>query len=794
MGWRKIITWVTLILLGIATSISIAVFNTAYQDKITIAIAVPLTNAGEATQAAGKSMLQGVELYIKKVNQAGGIQGKRLDLQVYDDQAKPEVAEKIAKDIVRSKAVALIGHYSSSTSQAAGKIYQTAGIPVISGSATADAVTQGNDWYFRTIFTDSFQGKFIAYYLNQVLGYSNIALIHGYDAYGLGLGQTIAAEFQQLGGNIVAKWQLEPNQTKATDEIIIEDLQRLKDIGQPTEAEDLQKLKDIGQPTKAEDLQKLKDTRQPTEAVVFAANRDQVINLIVEMKRRNLDLPLFGGDDLGDVALAKSLAKLPGEEESRGFFSNGLYATVPLIYDAADDKTQQFRAKFEQTYETPPGWSAASYYDAIGAIVEAIDRTLSTNQDLPQAVFTGKDLKTDRYLVKEGLAGINSSETAVQTGTRTFYFNQNGNAVVPISVGLFDKGRLVSAFTQLQTISNIKIVPNLEEQIKAGKILPFDDQYLQKTDVVYTGLDINRISYLDEKTSSYLVDFYLWFRYNTNVDIDNIEFLNYGISRLDSGEKLQLTDPIKEEVEAGVKSKVYRIKADFHEEFDFHKYPFDTQLLSVRFRHVNLTRDKLIYAIDFVGMRNNSSTSKELSTEWKEEVFKEISNWNPDQFVFYQDTLVNKSTLGDRRVIDTNSELKYSQFNAIIHIKRDLLGFSIKSLLPLWFFVVVAYLLLYLPFKDLSAEVLTGLLLAIVFYHLSLLDALPDGVGYVVALDYGFYLIYFLLGIELVIVIMGQQELFQKDQIKLRQLIMFGRISFPAIILIFFAVFSWVYL
>ncbi|NEQ64174.1 MAG: hypothetical protein F6K21_39080, partial [Symploca sp. SIO2D2] len=70
MGWRKIITWVTLILLGIATSISIAVFNTAYQDKITIAIAVPLTNAGEATQAAGKSMLQGVELYIKKVNQA----------------------------------------------------------------------------------------------------------------------------------------------------------------------------------------------------------------------------------------------------------------------------------------------------------------------------------------------------------------------------------------------------------------------------------------------------------------------------------------------------------------------------------------------------------------------------------------------------------------------------------------------------------------------------------------------------------------------------------------------------
>ncbi|WP_245824175.1 MULTISPECIES: hypothetical protein [Planktothrix] len=88
----------------------------------------------------------------------------------------------------------------------------------------------------------------------------------------------------------------------------------------------------------------------------------------------------------------------------------------------------------------------------------------------------------------------------------------------------------------------------------------------------------------------------------------------------------------------------------------------------------------------------------------------------------------------------TGSGLEYSQFNAVIDIKRDLLSFSIKNLLPLWFFVAVAYLLLFLPFEQLSVEALSGLLLAVVFYHLSLLQALPDGVGYVVALDYAFYL------------------------------------------------------
>jgi len=407
--------------------------------------------------------------------------------------------------------------------------------------------------------------------------------------------------------------------------------------------------------------------------------------------------------------------------------------------------------------------------------------------------YTSLMLLNFHSLVREGLAAIDSPEKAIQTGTRTFYLDEQRNAVVPIAVGLFDKANLVSAFTQLQNIPNIRKVANLESQIKNSNIVQIGQQFLQKTNIVYAGIDINKIGSLDEKTSTYLVDCYLWFRYKEELDADNIEFINYGINRLDSGEKLKLSDPIKVGKEAGVNHKVYRIKADFHEEFDFHNYPFDAQRLSVRFRHANLTRDRLIYAIDFVGMRDKSSTIKELPKQWKEKVFQEISSWNPQKVSFYQDTLANNSTLGDRRVIDTDSNLEYSQFNAVIEIERDLLGFSIKNLLPLWFFVVVAYLLLFLPFENLSAEVLSGLLLAVVFYHLSLLQALPDGVGYVVALDYAFYLVYLLLGLELVLVIVGHREIFQKSELKLRQLMGFGRMAFPFIILISFALFYWFY-
>lgn len=708
-------------------------------------------------------MLGGAELYVKEINNAGGINGKRLKLQVYNDRDNPQEAETVARKIVESKAVAVIGHYSSGTSKAAGKIYQASGVPAVSGSATADSVTQENDWYFRTIFADSFQGKFIAYYLKQVLGYSKIALIHGYDAYGLGLGQTIEAQFKQLGGNILAKWQLTENQNKATDLIIIQELQKLQASG------------------------------QSPQAVVFGTNRDQVTNLLAEMKNRNLDIPRFGGDDLGDVAIAQAFASRPEEKENTGFFTNGLSATVPTLYDVADDRTQKFRRTFEQTYKTSPGWSAASYYDAVAAVVEAINRTLLKQQDLPKATFTGKDIKQDRSLVREGLVAIDSPATAIKTGTRRFYLDKQRNAVVPIGVGLFDKANLVSAFTQLQTIPNIKAVTNLGEEMKAQNIVLVGEQYLQKTNIVYVGIDINKISSLDEKTSTYLVDCYLWFRYKTDQEPDNIEFINYGINRLDSGEKLKLGDPIKVEQEAGVTNKLYRIKADFQEEFDFRHYPFDKQRLSVRFRHANLTRDKLIYAIDFVGMRDKSSIATELPKQWKEEVFKEISSWNPERVSFYQDTLINDSTLGDRRAIDTNSDLEYSQFNAVIEIARDLLGFSLKNLLPLWFFVVVAYLLLFLPIEHLSAEVLSGLLLAVVFYHLSLLQALPDGVGYVVALDYAFYLVYLLIGLEFLLLILAVSEKFQKSEERLYQLIWLARLAFPGIILTFSGLFYFLY-
>ena len=749
---KKLIIWLVTVLLTVIAVIVTTNFQKQNQENIMIAIAAPLSNAGPVTEKVGRSMVRAARLYVKQVNKAGGIEGKRLKLKIYDDEGKVEVGEKVAREIVQSRAVAVIGHYSSSVCLAAGKIYQAAGIPAISGSATADAVTAENEWYFRTIFNDSFQGKFIATYLRKVLGYSKISIIRGYDAYGLNLGKNVETAFRELGGEIVAQWQLPTNQSKATDRIIIQELLELKE-----------------------------DDRLP-EAIVLATNRDQVTNLLREIKNRNLNLSLFGGDDIGDVGFAQSFSDLPEEKETPGFFTNGVYGIVPIMYYVANDRTQQFRQTFAEVYKIAPGWSAASYYDATIAVVEAIHRTLLTEKDLAKSAFTGKDIKKDRFRVREGLLRINTPDTAVETGMRRFYFDKNNTVTLPPSVGIFDHRQIVSAFTQLQIIPNIKAILNSEAKFASGNILQIGQQYLQKTDIVYVGFDINEVSYLDEKSSTYVMDFYLWFRYQGNLNPDQIEFSNYGIDRLDSGEKLTIEEPIQSGEENGVKYKIYRIKADFHEKFDFHDYPFDQQGLTIKFRNIKRTRDEFIYAIDFIGMQN--ITTQELFNKWRQKVFKQISSWRPTKITFFQNTLVNDSKLGYRKFINTNSYLEYSQFNVVIDIKREIVSFSLKNLLPLWFFVLVAYQLLFLPFDKLSAELFSGILLAIVFYHLSLLEALPDGIGYVVALDYAFYLVYFLCGLELALVTAGSSNRFKNNKAQLRQLIVSARVLFPVILLI----------
>ncbi|GAB1542024.1 ABC transporter substrate-binding protein [Scytonema sp. NUACC21] len=731
---KKFLLWFLLVVFAFITTVTLATFN-PFQETIDIAVACP------ANTATCRNNVDAVKLYIKSVNQAGGIHGKRLVVTAYDDKSDEKVALQVGDKIGRSKAVAAIGHDGSRVTFAASKAYQQYNVPVISGSATADRLADFN-WFFRTVFSNQDQAVLMAYYTKNILKYSKVGLVYTDDAYGKNLGETASQTFRELGGNVVDEWAMGTKENLKTD---------------------LQKV--------ITGIKASIAANQAPDALLAAVAFDDAAEFIRQIRLANIKLPIIGGDTFADLDVIRELDKDVKQREQKDFFTSNLLGVTPVIFGVLDDSGQKFRADFEREYGREPGWTGASFYDAAVAVVEA----------LKQENISGKNTAQLRSLLIERLKKFTSPETAFEGAGRLVYFDKRGNALSPAYIAQFDRQQLVSAFTQLQLVRDPSVVPDLAKKVESGEILKVGERYLQKTDIVFAGMDINQLDKIDEQTSSYLVDFYLWFRYQGDVPADDIEFTNYSVERLDSGEKLSLDKPIEAGQKDGVNYKVYRVKADFTEVFDFRLYPFDRQILKIRFRNTSLTRNQLIYVVDLVGMRGADS-KRILEQAKRTNVFKSITSWIVERVQFYQNTLVNSSTLGNRQLIDTNSDIPYSQFNASIHIKRDVVSFSVKNLLPLLFFVIIAYFLMFLPFEHISIEAVSGLLLAVVFYHISLIERLPDSVGYTVLLDYAFYVVYALLGLQLLLVVLGNNERIKIYNIDTVQLMRFGRIAFPAII------------
>lgn len=751
---KKYLMWLVLAALTCMTVLASTLLNT-FQDTIEIALVSSFSSNNPTDQVIAQNNIDAINLYLKSVNQTGGIDGKKVVLSVYDDRGNPDAALRVGEEIVRSNAIAVIGHVGSSLTLAASQAYEKYNMPVISGSATADQLGDF-EWFFRTVFSNKEQSVLMANYVKKIMNFSKISCVYSNDAYAVNLAGTVLSTFQSLGGKIVSQ--------SIIGEDSVEDTRRT-----------IQSLKSSMR------------TEEAPEALIVILSFEKVTEFIRQAKEANLNLPIFGGDTLSDLAIVRHFENDPKEQQEKGFFTNGIRAITPVSFDVLDDSGQQFKAKFEQQYGRDPGWVSACFHDAAVGVVEALKQA-----NISESI-SNKNTAELRSLVIEGLKRFNSPETAFEGAGRPIFFDSRGNALTPASVGLYDRQELISAYTQLQLVKDPSQVPNLAQKIQSGDILKIGNRYLEKTSIVYVGMDINEVSNIDEETSTYLVDFYLWFRYQGDITADEIEFTNYSIERLDSGEKISLKEPIDAGQDNGINYKIYRMKADFYEIFDFRLYPFDQQVLKIRFRHSNQTRNQLIYVVDLVGMRG--AKSHQILEQWQRTgVYDGITSWTVEQVRFFQNTLINSSTFGNRQLIDTNSDIRYSQFNANIHIKRNVLSFSIKNLLPLLFFIIIAYFLMFLPFDQISIEAVSGLLLAVVFYHLSLTDRLPNIVGYTVLLDYAFYVLYILLGLQLLIVVLSHSKQLKFYGIEASHLLGFGRIAFPSIIAISSIVLFWVIL
>ncbi|HTN12666.1 MAG TPA: branched-chain amino acid ABC transporter substrate-binding protein [Acetobacteraceae bacterium] len=155
------------------------------QAQIHIGVAGPIT--GEYA-SFGAQLKEGAEMAVADLNAKGGVLGQKLVLEVGDDACDPKQAVSVANQMASKGIKLMAGHFCSSSSIPASKVYLDEGILMISPASTNPALTDKGGWnVFRTCGRDDQQGAVAGAYLAKEFKGRKIAILNDNTAYGKGL-------------------------------------------------------------------------------------------------------------------------------------------------------------------------------------------------------------------------------------------------------------------------------------------------------------------------------------------------------------------------------------------------------------------------------------------------------------------------------------------------------------------------------------------------------------------------------------------------------------------------------
>ncbi|EIM72382.1 extracellular ligand-binding receptor [Nitratireductor aquibiodomus RA22] len=179
-------------------ALSLMMTGSAWAD-ITIAVAGPMTGQ---YASFGEQMKAGAEQAVADINEAGGVNGEMLKLEVGDDACDPKQAVAVANQFAGSGVSFVAGHFCSGSSIPASSVYAEEGIIQISPASTNPAFTDNRPGpgVYRVCGRDDQQGDVAGKFLVENFGDKKVAFVHDKTAYGKGLADATMAAYEAAGG------------------------------------------------------------------------------------------------------------------------------------------------------------------------------------------------------------------------------------------------------------------------------------------------------------------------------------------------------------------------------------------------------------------------------------------------------------------------------------------------------------------------------------------------------------------------------------------------------------------
>ncbi|MCA6523591.1 MAG: ABC transporter substrate-binding protein [Pseudanabaena sp. M051S1SP2A07QC] len=678
----------------------------AQSNAITIAVAAPLSGDGAS---GGQEIVDSIKLYIDATNREGGINGRPLKLNIYDDKGNANGATQVANDIAKSDALVVLGHRSSDASIAAGSIYQDKKLPAITGTANSPKVTSDRPYYFRIIYTNPALAKTLSIYAQQVLQIKTASVIYDKASKNeLAQSEVIKSAFEANdNGKIQKIWGIDsdPNNRKASVQQIVNEI-----------------------------------ATEPEAGILFLTlSKEEVAeDFLVALKQKGLKNLVLGEQALGRESFAKRFEKYDEEKKNAGFFTDGMYVPLPILFDSAGADAQDFLTTYQKAYNKTPSYLGAKFYEAAIIAVDAIRKANSK----------GTNVEGDREQVRDALSKLNNRKVGIRGLTGLLYFNSDRNSDQPVRLAQFQNQKLISASQQFTPITNPERL-NLPKELQSGSIVQTGDQYFWRQRVVYAGMDINKLNRIDK--SSFTADFYVWFRYSGSDEPTEIQFPDAVTNSVNpTAPVFDGKAPIKAQVVNGLNYRLYRVRGEFRNAFDFRDYPFDSQKLNLRFDNPILSTERLVYAIDTVGLKLPRAKDAERRP------FQGLQLWNFKDITYFQDSSRSTSTQGDPDLVQSNAQIEYPGLSIRMTFQRKTIVFLSKNVSPLILLSLLTYCCLFFPYTMFVPRTMApaSALLSGIVLLLSFNNQLPE-VGYTVAMEYVFYVYFCLCLLPIIVTAIG---------------------------------------
>jgi len=356
---------------------------------IRIAVGAPFTGINAMF---GVLVWRGAEMMAEEVNDAGGIDGRMIELVKFDDVGDPKEGVAAAHLVAGDPTIpVLVGFIFSGVTFAAQPILRDAGLVNISPTNThKDIGRRGEGYTFRVVYTDAFQAAFLARYVDEILGLKRVAIMYELADYHIGLRDNFVPEAEARGIEIVA---LEAYPTGAVD--FLPSLTKIKGLA---------------------------------PEAIFLASYFTEAGMIVKQAREilGMDVLFFGADGV----MMPKIVDVAGIENIEG-----VIGSMPFVADKelAGPITMEFLLAFEERFDLEADWFAAKTYDALGVVVRAL-RAVGPGVDF--------DAMAMRPLIKEYFAGMTSPAVGYEGVTGLLYFDEFGDSVGPAFMGIFKDGAI----------------------------------------------------------------------------------------------------------------------------------------------------------------------------------------------------------------------------------------------------------------------------------------------------------------------------------------------------------------